>query len=176
MIWNVTTPRDRKIRGQKPGVKSAPSTSPFPSSRLCAFLAGVRNHAEQVVIPFGDADPAGIVFYPRLIALAHNVVENLIRDSSLGWSAWFASPDHGAPVCRVEADFLLPMAAGATFTAHAQVEKVGETSVAFVVEFRGDRGEVAALVRTVHVLVDKATGKPTTLSEAMRRVFSGQTR
>jgi len=174
MIWKATTARTRKIRGSQRGVKSASLTSPFPSARLCAFLDVVRNHSEQVVIPFGDADPAGIVFYPRLIGLAHNAVENLIRDSSLGWSAWFASPDHGAPVRKVEADFLLPMTAGAVFTAHAQVETVGETSVTFVVEFRSDRHEVAARVRTVHVLVDKATGKPTALSEAMRRVFSGR--
>ena len=173
MILNATTPKGRKIRSWERGVKSARRLRRSQVRCFTLCLRGVRSHAEQVVIPFGDADPAGIVFYPRLIGLAHNAVENLIRSSSLGWSAWFASPNHGAPVRRVEADFLLPMAAGAAFTALAQVEKVGDTSVTFVVEFRGDRGKVAARVRTVHVLVDKATGKPTTLSEAMRHVFSG---
>jgi len=126
------------------------------------------------VIAFGDSDPAGVIFYPRLIGLAHNVVENLIRLSPLGWNEWFASSHHAVPIRKAEADFLLPMAAGAVFAAHAQVEKVGETSVTFVVEFRGDRDQVAARVRTVHVLVDNATHKPAPLTEAMRRAFAGQ--
>lgn len=176
MIWKAMTARNRKIRARKRGVKPAPRTSPFPTAPLCAFLIGMKERAEQVVIAFGDADPAGIVFYPRLIGLAHNMVENLIRESPLGWSTWFASPDHAAPVRKVEADFLLPLAAGTAFNAQAKVEKVGETSVTFLVEFRDDRDTVAARVRTVHVLVDKATGKPTALSEAMRRVFSGLSR
>ena len=134
----------------------------------------MRSHAEQVVIPFGDADPAGIIFYPRLIGLAHNAVENLIRESPLGWAGWFASPDYAAPIRKAEADFLLPLAAGETFTARARVEEVGKTSVTFVVEFIAARDEVAAFVRTIHVLVDKTTGQPTPLTDAMRRALAGQ--
>lgn len=166
--------KNQKFRGRGQSVKSTPPTSPFPSEVLCAFLVGVKSHQEQVLIRFGDADPAGIIYFPRLIGLAHSVVENLIRQSSLGWTAWFASPDCVAPIRRAEADFFHPMAAGTVFTSQARVEKVGETSVTFLVEFLDDRRDVAARVRTVHVLVDKATGKPTTLNEAIRRAFSDQ--
>ena len=131
----------------------------------------MKNHEEQLVIQFGDADPAGVVFYPRLITMAHEVVENLIRHSAIGWNAWFASPTYAVPIRRSEADFFRSMAAGQRFTARAKVEKVGETSVTFAVEFTSDQSEVTARVRTVHVFIDKSTGKPMTLPDAIRCVL-----
>lgn len=129
-------------------------------------------HEEKTTIRFEDADPAGIVFYPRAIALAHGVVENLIRHSSIGWHAWFASPDHAAPLRHAAADFLLPMRAGETFTARAAVEKIGDTSVTFHVAFVSAAGETAARIRTVHVMIDKATGKPVRLTEEIRSALA----
>ena len=125
-------------------------------------------HEETTTIRFEDADPAGVVFYPRAIALAHAVVENLIRSSPLGWDAWFASPAHAAPLRHAEADFLRPMKPGETFAARARVENAGETSVTFLVEFLDRDGRVAARIRTVHVLIDKRTGMPLSLTEEIR--------
>jgi acyl-CoA thioesterase FadM len=128
----------------------------------------MRAHKEAVTIGFADADPAGVVFYPRAIALAHGVVENLIRHSGIGWRAWFSSPDHAAPLRHAEADFLLPMRAGEIFTAMAAVEKLGNTSVAFLVEFTNGHGEMAARIRTVHVMIDKTSGAPVRISDEIR--------
>jgi acyl-CoA thioesterase FadM len=134
----------------------------------------VKSHEEQAIVRFGDADPAGIIFYPRLIDLAHGVVENLIRHSAIGWSAWFDSPTHAMPIRKAEADFLRPMGAGESFKARAGIEKVGETSVTIDVAFRNNQGEVAARVRTVHVCVDKSTGQPTKLPDDIRRILEDQ--
>lgn len=132
----------------------------------------MRVHKEAVTIGFADADPAGVVFYPRALALAHGVVENLIRHSGIGWYAWFASPDHAAPLRHAEADFLLPMRAGETFTARASVEKIGDTSVNFLVEFANAANEVAARIRTVHVMIDKTTSKPVRIAEDIRSALA----
>lgn len=125
-------------------------------------------HEQTVTIRFEDADPAGVVFYPRAIAMAHAVVEGMIRRSPLGWDAWFASPVHAAPLRHAEADFFLPMRPGRDFTALAQVERLGETSVTFLVKFTDEEGRTAALVRTVHVLIAKATGRPVPLTGEIR--------
>lgn len=122
-----------------------------------------------VTIRFGDADPAGIVFYPRAIELAHGVVEDLLRRTESGWDGWFANADFAMPVRRMESDFLAPMRAGETLTAKAHVEKCGTTSVTFVVELSGPKGDVRARFRMVHVLVDCASGRPAALTEGMRR-------
>ncbi len=123
------------------------------------------------MVGFGDADAAGVIFYPRALAMAHGAVENFVRRSVLGWETWFASPSHGAPIRRAEADFFLPMRAGETVTLRATVEKTGETSVTFAVEFVNAANEIAARVRTVHVLLDMSTGHPTPLTAEMRRAF-----
>ena len=132
----------------------------------------MRVHEEKITIRFADADPAGVVFYPRAIALAHSAVEDLIRHSPLGWESWFASPIHAAPLRHAEADFFRPMKAGETFTGRAAVEKLGTTSVSFIVDFiQPETGATAARIRTIHVLVDKCTGKPANLPVSVREAL-----
>jgi acyl-CoA thioesterase FadM len=128
---------------------------------------------QPVTIRFEDADPAGVVFYPRAIALAHAAVEDLVRQSTVGWDVWFNSPVHAAPLRRAEADFFLPMKPGQRFVAQAMVEQIGDTSVTFLVTFTDETGRLAARVRTVHVLIDKTSGRPRPLDENMRRAFAG---
>jgi acyl-CoA thioesterase FadM len=127
---------------------------------------------KDIIIRFNDADPAGVVFYPRAIALAHAAVEDMIRGSALGWEAWFASPAHAAPLRRAEADFFLPMKPGRRFDVHSRVDAIGESSVTFVVEFVDTDRHTAARIRAVHVLIDKKTGQPLPLTGTMRAVFA----
>ena len=129
------------------------------------------SHDQTVMIRFEDADPAGVIFYPRAIALAHAVVEEMIRRSPLGWEAWFASPVDAAPLRHAEAGFLLPMRPGMEFTAQARVERLGGTSVTFLVRFLDKTGALAAQIRTVHVLVDKASGRPAPLTGEIRAAW-----
>lgn len=125
----------------------------------------------SVNIRFEDADPAGIVFYPRAIALAHGVIEDLIRQTELGWHGWFENHGLAAPVRHAEADFLAPMRAGETLRARAWVEKLGDTSGTFVVEFLGKEGETCARICTVHVLIDRSTKQPVALTPEVRRAL-----
>lgn len=153
--------------------KHAPAAAAFrfPSANRCDYFDVMLSHDLDLFIGFEDADPAGVVFYPRAIALAHRAVEEMIRRSDIGWDAWFASPVHAIPVRQATADFLLPMRPGEKVTARASVEALGDTSVTFKVEFHARGGELAAVVRTVHVLVDKATGRPMPLPAAMRNAL-----
>jgi len=145
----------------------------IPKAR--AFRLVETNRMISVELPltirFEDADPAGVVFYPRAIALAHGAVEELIRRSPLGWDAWFTSESYAAPLRRAEADFFLPMKPGEALTLRAAVEKTGTTSVTFAVDFVNQAGHLAARVRTMHVLIDKATGRPAPLTPKMRSAF-----
>jgi len=128
----------------------------------------MRNIQLQKTIGFGDADAAGVVYYPRLLALAHDAVEELIRRTPAGWGAWFASPAYAVPVRHAEADFFLPMRPGEEFSIRAVVEKIGMTSIVFAVEFLDGAGHCAARVRTVHVFITKAIGSPAAIPEEIR--------
>lgn len=127
---------------------------------------------QKLFVRFEDADPAGVIFYPRALALAHDAVEGLIRTSTLGWDGWFASPQHAAPLRRAEAEFFHPLRAGDEITVRARVEKCGNTSVTFVVELSDPKERIAARIRTVHVLIDKATGRPIALTDEIRRALT----
>lgn len=129
-------------------------------------------HEQKLFIRFEDADPAGVIFYPRALALAHSAVESLIRASALGWDEWFASARYAAPLRRAEAEFFHPLRTGDEVTIRARVEKCGNTSVTFVVELSDPKERVAARIRTVHVLIDKATGRPVALTNEIRRAFT----
>jgi YbgC/YbaW family acyl-CoA thioester hydrolase len=131
----------------------------------------VLSREETIHLSFGDADPAGVVFYPRALALAHQAVESLLRHSSLGWDNWFASPTHAAPLRRAEAEFCLPLRPGEQITARTSVEKVGKTSVTFRVDFLNAEGQTAANILTTHVLIDKATGRAVPLLDEIRSAF-----
>ncbi len=148
----------------------------FVIPKACALRLVGRKRMLSAELPltirFEDADPAGVVFYPRALALAHGAVEELIRQSALGWDAWFASDTHAAPLRRAEADFFLPMKPGQKMTLRAAVEKTGTTSVAFAVDFHDQAGHLAARIRTVHVLIDKATGHPVPLTPKLRKAFA----
>ena len=135
------------------------------------YQASMASFETNITIRFEDADPAGIVFYPRAIALAHGVIEDLIRQTELGWHGWFENHGLAAPVRHAEADFFAPMRAGETLRARAWVEKLGETSGTFLVEFRGSEGEMRARIRTVHVLVDRNTKQPLALTPEVRRAL-----
>ena len=126
---------------------------------------------EIIDLSFGDADPAGVVFYPRALALAHVAVENLVRHSKMGWNKWFASPTHAAPLRRADAEFFRPLRPGDKVTASARVEKIGTTSVTFRVDFLEAGGGTAATIRTTHVLIEKATGRAIPLTPEIRAAF-----
>lgn len=126
------------------------------------------SYETEVTIRFEDADPAGVAFYPRLIALAHGAVEDLIRQTELGWHGWFENHGLAAPVRHTEADFLAPIRAGEVLGARVRVEKLGETSCTFVVELTGPEACLRARIGTVHVLVDRNTGQPTQLTPEIR--------
>lgn len=130
------------------------------------------SHAQKTAVRFEDADPAGVIFYPRAFALAHAAVEEMIRRSSLGWGAWFASAEHAAPLRHAEAEFLRPLRAGEEVMARARVAEMGRTSVTFEVALENLRGETAARLRATHVLIRRDTGEPVELTPAIRSAFA----
>jgi acyl-CoA thioesterase FadM len=167
---SITAPN---IASAPPDTQARKSAPVLAARRPVADTAAMLHHRREFVINFSDADPAGLLFYPRALALAHDTVEAMITQSSLGRDAWFASSTHLYPLRRAEADFLGPLRPGDPVTAAACVEKLGDTSVTFLVEFVGPSGQTAARIRTVHVLVDRATGQPAPWPDHLKRALQG---
>jgi 4-hydroxybenzoyl-CoA thioesterase len=147
-----------KILPARQTVKLGACQFAVPRGVRLRFACAVRSHETTATVRFGDCDPAGVIFYPRAFELAHAAVEEFLR-AAIGGNAWFASPVYAFPIRRAEADFLAPMKPGEVFRAALSVERLGTTSMTFVVEFTDSAAQLAARIRTVHVAVDRTSGK-----------------
>jgi acyl-CoA thioesterase FadM len=108
----------------------------------------------EFVVPFDEADGEGIVFFGNYFRLAHRTLEWFLPQVGISWESWFRHPEYGVPLRHAEAEYFRPIRPGDRIQVATEIVKVGESSVEFVFEFRGDGTNAAsARVRTVHVFV-----------------------
>lgn len=85
---------------------------------------------------FSDADPAGVVFFARIISLGHDVIEDFVTQGlGLTWQEWFGNESFAAPFRHVDAEFLSPLWPGQVTEATLAVSHVGESSFSTQIEF-----------------------------------------
>jgi acyl-CoA thioesterase FadM len=123
------------------------------SNSLFLFRTHVRFH---------QADPAGIMFFGHVGALAHDAYEGFVGSLGFTYSEWFENPEWAVPIRRTTCDYLRPMPAGLELTIVVGVEKIGETSFTLTYSFHGrdnvDRhDETFAKMQIVHSFIDKKT-------------------
>lgn len=80
-------------------------------------------------VRFGDIDPAGIVYYPKLVDYTHVAVEDFFDRMGIDYSRLLAEHGLGLPTVRLEMDFLRPLRYGDRVDVVSTVERLGETSV-----------------------------------------------
>ncbi len=111
---------------------------------------------KNILIHFGLTDPQGILYFARLQELSHQLIEEFMAQTKLGWRGWFANPEFAVPIVHAESDFHSPMRAGQNFMAALLLEKKGESSITFTVQYNEvGTQKICASTRTVHVFVDK---------------------
>lgn len=78
-------------------------------------------------------------------------------------------------IVHAEADFKKPLYVGDRLTTSLRPEKTGQSSYTLVYELVHIRGEQVGTGRTVHVCVDKKSGRKRDLPEALRAKLNEQT-
>ena len=96
------------------------------------------SYARQIRVEFNHCDPAGIVFYPRYFEMTNSVCENFFREEVGCSYAAMMADGIGVPTVRLETEFRAPSRLGDLIDWLLVVEKVGNTSVTFRLEARGD--------------------------------------
>ena len=111
--------------------------------------------SRTVTIAFADADPAGIIFYGRLLGIAHRVFEEFTAAELVGrWEAWYSNGEWITPVRHTECDFHRPLRPGRQYDAELVVSKLGESSFEITTRFFEHGGadrRPCAETRVVHV-------------------------
>ncbi|WP_102224752.1 acyl-CoA thioesterase [Acidimangrovimonas sediminis] len=125
----------------------------------------------RYTLRFGQCDPAGIAFFPRLIEMINWVVED-----------WFAGPigqdfatmhmgaNFGVPAAALSVDFVGPARLGEVLAYDLRVAKIGTSSITFDIRAAVEGG--AGVLRARHTIVacdlSGARPRPRPIDDAMR--------
>jgi 4-hydroxybenzoyl-CoA thioesterase len=127
----------------------------------------------RIKVRFGDADPAGLVYYPVIFHYFHIALEeffgarcgisydSLIRDERLGF-----------PTVKSEAEFFVPMIYGDEVDVEIFVSKIGRSSAVF--EYRAIRvsdGTLCARTTNVQVAMNMDTRRAVPIPDKYREAF-----
>ena len=122
-------------------------------------------------VRLSHTDAAGVIFFPRLLEMAHEGWEDYLDEAGFPLSQGIAGPGPLFPIVHCEADYLRPMRLGDTFRHELSVERVGTSSCTLRHSFRSPAGQELARALTVHAAMDRATGASQPLPERVRELL-----
>ena len=124
----------------------------------------------SILVRFGDLDAAGIAYYPNLVNFLHEAFEDFFA-GHVGRPYPEVFRDGIAfPTVKLEMEFLSPVHYGDHVDVDVTVERVGRTSLQVRYEASVARWPVFK-ARTIAVVVDMRTFKPTPLPPSLREKF-----
>ena len=138
-------------------------------------------HQTEKLIHFNQCDPAGVMYFAQSFTLAHQLIEDFILASGIGWSSWFADPILIYPLIHAACDYRLPLQAGTECTLTLSITRLSLSSVVFITQAYADKGQnkPSFEVKTVHVAVSKITKKkdvfPKTIYDKLKHYKNRET-
>jgi 4-hydroxybenzoyl-CoA thioesterase len=128
----------------------------------------------RITVRFGDTDPAGLVYYPRLFHYLHIAMEEFFSARcGVGYQQLIADERLGFPTVNARAEFFAPLVYGDVAEVEVSVSRVGRTSATFEYAIRR-AGDAAVCVRATLVQVamnlDERRGVP--IPEKYREAFA----
>jgi 4-hydroxybenzoyl-CoA thioesterase len=138
------------------------SKSPLPSTPARPFRA-------EVLVRFGDCDPAGIVFYPRYLEIFNNIVEDWCREGlQLSFPDLITQRGWGLPTVHLDVDFTASSRFGELLSATLTVRSVGASSVRVELALSGPDGGLRVRGSVVLVLIDRKPHKAIPIPDDLR--------
>lgn len=125
----------------------------------------------KITVTFGDCDPAGILYFARIFDFSHQVFEEFIEQSGIGWANWFRKGPFIVPLKHVEADYQSPLLPGQSYSVKARVARLGDSSFEMEYSFLGTESsspKTHAVVKMVHVFADAENHKKISIPEPIR--------
>jgi len=134
-------------------------------------VAKRKTFVTQLDVRFGDVDPAGIAYYPRIFEFIHQATEAL-WDVHVGRRYFYLLSEEklGFPLAHSEVEFKHPLNFGDRPIVKVTAFKVGKTSLGLRYKFTVDEIECVEARMTV-VCVDLDGLKPRALPAKYREKF-----
>jgi YbgC/YbaW family acyl-CoA thioester hydrolase len=122
-------------------------------------------------VRFQHTDPAGIVFFGNVLVFCHEAYEELLRAGGMPLDGFLGQREESLPLGHAEATFKRPIRFGQLVTIRATAARIGERSFRLEYDLFDETGEHLASAATVHVSVERATGRSTALAPALRALL-----
>lgn len=138
-----------------------------------SFSEAQPSFKTEVPVRFADCDPAGIVFYPRLLEMFNNLVEDWCSAGlAFSFNDIVIKNGWGLPTVHLEADFLAPCRMGEVLTAKLFVHKMGTSSIHAHIVLSGPDQTDRVRGKVVLVLIDRQTTRALAFPDALRRTIA----
>lgn len=122
---------------------------------------------KEIQIRFHEADPAGILFFGNIFALAHGCFEDFIQAAGFTWKEWFHTKDYMIPIRHTESNYLKPFRPGEKYQVTVTVAKIGNSSFQMKYLFSSALGTHAD-VRMTHAFLEAKSLQKTSVPETVR--------
>lgn len=123
--------------------------------------------SEHMAVRLSHTDAAGVLFYPRIFDLEHELFERWLELGGFSVRQMLERRLAPTPIVHCEADYRLPVRTGDVLTARLAGAGVGRSGYTLVWTF--SRGaDLAMRVLVKRVAIDPAAGESIDLPEALR--------
>ena len=128
----------------------------------------------QTTIKLYDTDAAGLLFFGNHFRIVHDVYQAFMENSGFNFARIIKQGEILVPIVHAEADYLEPLAVGDKLTIVMSATNISEHSFTLNYDLRRADSTSVGTVQTVHVTIDRTTGKkmplPTPLREALQKI------
>ncbi len=120
-------------------------------------------------VKWGDCDPAGIVYTPRVLDYAMEILEAWYREVvGVPWLTLNREMSMGAPTVRAELDFLDAPCPDQDVVLDLLVEDLGRSSITFLVTGRDQAGKAFFRAKLISCFISRPAFKATAIPQEFR--------
>ncbi len=120
-------------------------------------------------VKWGDCDPAGIIYTPRVLDYAMEALEAWFREVvGVPWLTMNREMGMGAPTVRAEMDFLAALYPDQDMVMDLRVESLGRTSITFLVTGQDGMDNEFFRIKLVSCFIARPAFKPTAIPGQFR--------
>ncbi len=127
----------------------------------------------RIIVRFGDTDPAGLVYYPRIFHYFHVAMEEFfVARCGTSYERLMSAARIGFPTVKAEAEFLVPLVYGDELDVEVFVSQVGLSSATFEYRIlRGSEPTLCVRASLVQVAMNLDERRAVPIPENLRRAF-----
>ncbi len=122
------------------------------------------------IIGFGDCDPAGVLFFPRVFEFAHTAMENWLREAGV-YDEYFLNEEFAFPLISAQSSYYKPMHPGLEIEVRSSLKEMRESAFSLRTEFFNQEEQLLSAVDTIHICVSREEGGKQPIPAYLRSIL-----